>query len=488
MAKFLGMYRVKLYHLQRNVKFIVMNSVFDTDKMISSFYDLKGSRLGRQAKPGESVKKDNDVRKLLRNDPNGGFVLPPAVRERLKEQVIKDCDFLKEMKIMDYSMLIGVHYIPSKSAGSGDSIRGLVFRDSESVRPNSRKKKEQKKVPQMVKKPQKIERARSDSGSPFMKSFFDRTLLTAPMQFNKSSVQVEMKRMPSGKKVDFLLDEEVLGNELLEEKPLDKMQRSNLSFNLNEIDEKISLDQQSMLSDSTLGFDEDEMGHVEFQQPSDEIVNSPVSESSHLDWRKERLEVDIRREVAIEQSYWPFHRYYEINGQRRVIPINNIYRSNIGEDDPNSLQNTNCAASCLGDPKNFDPDLTAARAKWQLKDYEKPISNRKDNGYTMDTTGIELPMDVTLGKQGKEKLDCDGKIFYMGIIDILQQFNIRKRMEARFRRLKGGGWDGASCVHPNFYAERFVNFFDEYTRRGGFRPPTESHAHDEEILFMNQSN
>ena len=68
-----------------------MNSVFDTDKMISSFYDLKGSRIGRAAKPGESVKKDNDVRKILANDPNGGFVLPQAIRERMREQVIKDC-------------------------------------------------------------------------------------------------------------------------------------------------------------------------------------------------------------------------------------------------------------------------------------------------------------------------------------------------------------------------------------------------------------
>ena len=94
MTKFLGMYRVKLYHLQRNVKFIVMNSVFDTDKMLSSFYDLKGSRIGRQAKPGESVKKDNDVRKAIENDSNSGFILPQAVRDRVRQQVIRDCNFL----------------------------------------------------------------------------------------------------------------------------------------------------------------------------------------------------------------------------------------------------------------------------------------------------------------------------------------------------------------------------------------------------------
>lgn len=458
-----------------------MNSVFDTDKIISSFYDLKGSRIGRAAKPGESVKKDNDVRKILANDPNGGFVLPPAVRERMRDQVIRDCNFLKEMKIMDYSMLIGVHYIPSKSARSGDSIRGLVFRDSESVRSSSRKKK---KLPHVVAKPNQLERARSDSGSPFITKIFDRTLLTTPRQTNKSPT-IETKKQLMGKKVDFLLDEEVLANELLEEKPSeDILYKGNLSLNISELDEKISADQQSVLSASTLGFDEDdEMGQTEFTQ--DDILNSPFSDSSHLDWRKERLEVDIRREIAIEQSYWPFHRYYEINGQRRVIPINNIYRSNIGDDDPSNPPVINCG-TCLGDPKNFDPDLTAARQKWQLKDFEKPISNRKDCGFTMDVTGVELPMTVS---KGNEKQECDGKIFYMGIIDILQQFNIRKRMEARYRRLKGGGWDGASCVHPNFYADRFVQFFDEYTRRGGLRPPTAgSVSAEEEILFMNSNH
>ncbi len=460
-----------------------MNSVFDTDKMISSFYDVKGSRIGRAAKPGESVKKDNDVRKMIANDPNGGFVLPPAVRERMREQIVRDCNFLKEMKIMDYSMLIGVHYISSKGTQSDNSIRGLVFRDSESVRSNTRKKK---KGAHMPKKPSNLERARSDSGSPFItRTFVDRTLLTSPLQKLKSPV-FEMKKSME-KKVDFLLDEEVLENELLEEKPSDNSYRnlSNLSFSLNDVDDRFAPDQQSVLSASTLGFDdEEEVGRTELQPATDEIVNSPISESSHLDWRKERIEVDIRRELAIEQSYWPFHRYYEINGQRRVIPINDMYRSNIGEDDSGHAPIIHCG-SCLGNPNNFDPDLTAAREKWQLKNFEKPISNRKDSGLAMDLTGVQLPMTVSLGK---EKQECDGKIFYMGIIDILQQFNVRKRMEARYRRFKGSGWDGASCVHPNFYAERFIKFFDEYTRRGGSQPPTESHISDEEILFMSNSN
>ena len=101
------MYRVKLYHLQRNVKFIIMNSVFDTDKVLQAFFDLKGSSLGREAKPGQSVKKDNDVRKGF---PDSVFSLHPIIRQRMRNQLFQDLEFLKRMKIMDYSM-VGFNYL-----------------------------------------------------------------------------------------------------------------------------------------------------------------------------------------------------------------------------------------------------------------------------------------------------------------------------------------------------------------------------------------
>ena len=479
MTKFLGMYRVKLYHLQRDVKFVVMNSVFDTDKMISSFFDLKGSSYGRAAKPGESVKKDNDVRKLIKENPHsGGFILPPNVRSRLRDQVVRDCEFLKEMKIMDFSMLVGVHYIPSKDAvDSGDSIQGLVFRDSESIRSARTRKKE---LLNMKDKASigKFKRSRSESTTPKNKRQI------TPKQSNTSPNPSK----PLGKsKVEFLLDEDVLKNELLEHKPSDASFRPISPFNMSEIDKIIS-DNNSVLSTSTLGFgDDDEFYPVETnrlnKKSEDDITSSPTSENSNLEWQKEKEQIDKRREEAIEQSYWPFHRYYEINGQRRVLPINDTYRISGQGNENNDKSNDSDVkcTTCLGDPKNFDPDLAASRKKWQLKDFEKPTSNRKDGGLEMDVTGTQLPMKVTVGKQTQE---CSGKIFYMGIIDILQQFNVRKRMEARYRRIKGAGWDGASCVHPDFYAERFIKFFDEYTQRGFIPNTSESLDPEEEILFV----
>merc|ERR1719428_2506382 len=81
----------------------------------------------------------------------------------------------------------------------------------------------------------------------------------------------------------------------------------------------------------------------------------------------------------------------------------------------------------------------------------------------MDTTGLEKPI-MFKSNTGKEHR-CEGKIYYMGIIDILQQFNTRKRIETGYHRVEGSGWQDHSCVHPDVYAERFIKFFDEYSQR-----------------------
>ena len=121
------MYRVKLYHLRRNVKFVIMNSVYYTDKSLQIFYDLKGSEIGREAKPGQDVLKDNDLRKVL---PEQAFSFHPDVRKRVRQQVVSDCSFLRQMQIMDYSMLIGIHHIPPRQGDNHGNHSETGFRAS----------------------------------------------------------------------------------------------------------------------------------------------------------------------------------------------------------------------------------------------------------------------------------------------------------------------------------------------------------------------
>ncbi|KAH7484902.1 Phosphatidylinositol 4-phosphate 5-kinase its3 [Phytophthora ramorum] len=132
-TRFYGMHRVKMHHLRRKMHFVIMASVFDTPLEIHARFDLKGSRIGRHASPKEhergsaGVLKDND---LLEK----GFHLQMGVARRaiFLVQLRKDVEFLKRMKIMDYSLLIGVHdsgcelhndlYTGTPTSAGGDSI------------------------------------------------------------------------------------------------------------------------------------------------------------------------------------------------------------------------------------------------------------------------------------------------------------------------------------------------------------------------------
>lgn len=183
-------------------------------------------------------------------------------------------------------------------------------------------------------------------------------------------------------------------------------------------------------------------------------------------------ELERRKEEATEQMYWPFHRLYNVHGRRRMVPLaSDGFDSNNSADDLHVIEGDDAATAVVENKSknnnakehcSCSPSRDSVR-KWPTPTFVTPISNRKDGGLVMDTSGFEIPMRRVDAKMGKIQY-YEGKIFYMGIIDVLQQFNIRKRVEARWRRL-GGGWQDASCVHPDLYADRFVRFFDEYSQR-----------------------
>jgi hypothetical protein len=102
-----GMHRIKMYHLRRKVHFVVMTSVFDTPAQINTIYDLKGSLVGRSASQKEresgGVLKDND---LINDKCKLHFGSKKAA---FMAQLEKDAMFLAKLNIMDYSLLVGIH-------------------------------------------------------------------------------------------------------------------------------------------------------------------------------------------------------------------------------------------------------------------------------------------------------------------------------------------------------------------------------------------
>ncbi|OAY44913.1 phosphatidylinositol 4-phosphate 5-kinase 8 isoform X2 [Manihot esculenta] len=88
------------------VRFVVMGNMFCTELSIHRRYDLKGSTQGRftdKDKIGENTTlKDND----LKYD----FHMDKMLQESLFKQLSEDCMFLQSQQIIDYSLLLGLHF------------------------------------------------------------------------------------------------------------------------------------------------------------------------------------------------------------------------------------------------------------------------------------------------------------------------------------------------------------------------------------------
>ena len=135
--RYYGLHRVKMPHIRRKLHFVVMNNIFLTPKPIHTKYDLKGATYhGRYVATAKIASKSSSssVRKDLNwmgftDDKSPGKKTETQPRPEHKqllrigdprrkllfaEQVARDAVFLAEMKIMDYSLLVGVHGRDSK--------------------------------------------------------------------------------------------------------------------------------------------------------------------------------------------------------------------------------------------------------------------------------------------------------------------------------------------------------------------------------------
>jgi hypothetical protein len=120
LVRILGMHRITMYHLRRKVHFVIMASVFDTPSPIHKIYDLKGSMIGRLASEMErengGVLKDADLLqdqlKIHLGKKKMSFII----------QLKKDAEFLASLNIMDYSLLLGVHYRSKRNDSGAQNV------------------------------------------------------------------------------------------------------------------------------------------------------------------------------------------------------------------------------------------------------------------------------------------------------------------------------------------------------------------------------
>ncbi|KAH9603441.1 hypothetical protein KSS87_015743 [Heliosperma pusillum] len=98
-------------------RFIVMGNLFCSEYRIHRRFDLKGSRHGRTTEKAEGEIDETTTLKDL--DLDFAFRLQRNWYQELIKQIERDCEFLEAERIMDYSLLVGIHF---RNDNTGDKM------------------------------------------------------------------------------------------------------------------------------------------------------------------------------------------------------------------------------------------------------------------------------------------------------------------------------------------------------------------------------
>lgn len=124
LSQFYGLHRVKIPY-GRKIHFVVMNNLFPPHRDIHRTFDLKGSTVGRDFKETDLAKNPRATLKDLnwrRRDLHLelGFIK----RQAFLKQMEKDVQLLQRLKIMDYSLLVGIHDL---ERGNEEHLRDKIL-------------------------------------------------------------------------------------------------------------------------------------------------------------------------------------------------------------------------------------------------------------------------------------------------------------------------------------------------------------------------
>lgn len=108
LPKFFGLYCYQCN--SKNVRLIAMNNLLPSYVKMHEKYDLKGSTYKRKASKSERTKPSPTYKDLdfMEIHPNG-ILLEADTYNALIRTIQRDCRVLESFKIMDYSLLVGIH-------------------------------------------------------------------------------------------------------------------------------------------------------------------------------------------------------------------------------------------------------------------------------------------------------------------------------------------------------------------------------------------
>nr|XP_057902376.1 phosphatidylinositol 4-phosphate 5-kinase type-1 alpha-like [Doryrhamphus excisus] len=110
LPKFYGLYCIQARGSNSNIRIVVMNNLLPSSVQLHLKFDLKGSTYNRRASSKERAKtlpthKDLD---FLQDMPEG-MLLDADMYNAFCKTIQRDCLVLQSFKIMDYSLLVGIH-------------------------------------------------------------------------------------------------------------------------------------------------------------------------------------------------------------------------------------------------------------------------------------------------------------------------------------------------------------------------------------------
>ena len=456
LTHFYGMYRVKMNHLRRNVHFVIMKSVFNTDKRIHKVWDLKGSTIGRKARPGESVLKDLDLLTEKR-----AIKVGPERKAVIMRQVANDTKFLANLEIMDYSLLLGIHdrrqgdeppdAKPGEEANRSDTpLRRARHDEAQGAEgggggttaardTNGGGTSPAKDAAERTSKGEEEEEEEEKKKPSFFKSLFG--IGTSKEKTSESGP----KQSESGKAGP---PPPAAAQQLAAAKPATNGPRRSKDLlpgaagigaqQDDEVSERNEKTGSGTDTETDAGGDKDYGSEDESEYGDDEVDESDIEggggTSSPGSRPKDAKPRSERGKVKAPGG--------EMMGRGRRF-------------------------------SNEEDDLLIASAEVMAIEHivagmhteANPWSNRKDWGID-STEKLEDKAD-SAAEHGHKRPGNPGhhgsrsaEVYFCGIIDVLQQYNARKRAETFFKGF-GNNSKQISCVDPQWYAERFYDFLDK---------------------------
>lgn len=123
LPKFYGLYCVQSGGI--NIRLVVMNNVLPRAIKMHYKYDLKGSTYKRRASRKEREKACPTFKDLDFQDMHEGLYFDTETYNALMKTLQRDCRVLESFKIMDYSLLLGVHVLdPQQKEGDSTQVGG----------------------------------------------------------------------------------------------------------------------------------------------------------------------------------------------------------------------------------------------------------------------------------------------------------------------------------------------------------------------------